>query len=83
MLDDVPVLSQLAVLQPVDVTDFVDMAVVQRALEEDIDYVVPHEPVNVAVISSAEDLIVELLYQGLTGCRFSLAYHELPLSACS
>ena len=83
MLDDVPVLSQLTVLQPVDVTDFVDMAVLQRALEEDIDYVVPHEPVNVAGTSSAEDLIVELLYQRLTGCRFSLAHHELPLSACS
>ena len=40
VFDDVPVLSQLAVLQPVDVANLVDMAVLQRALEEDIDHVV-------------------------------------------
>ena len=40
VLDDVPVLSQLAVLQPADVADFVDMAVFQLALEEDMDHIV-------------------------------------------
>ena len=40
VLDDIPVLGQLAILQPVDIADLVDMAVLQCALEEDIDHVV-------------------------------------------
>lgn len=122
VLDDVPVLSQLAVLQPVDVADLVDMAVLQRALEEDVhhvvlavqpdeldlraqgqealdefqeaclpvgaggvvlDIVVPHEPVNVAGISPAEDLVVKFLHQGFVGCRLAFGHHEPPLSACT
>ena len=48
-----------------------------------LDAVATYEPVDVAGICPAEDLVVELLHQGLISRRFSLAHHELPLSACS
>lgn len=47
-----------------------------------LDVVVSHEHVDITGISPAEDLVVELLHQGLAGCRLSLAHHEPSLSAC-